>query len=176
MLYGEDPISGAMHGRSRACRRWGRKPLLITDPSGDGSVLKGVKFDPPDADPYLNRQARDRSVSPQSKMFTPAQELDGVDAYISRGEKIQAALKRRAIHRSMSFRRQGKGLRPVNGSRRTAGLEWRRFRRCETKLPVWRTSTGHGRVREQGVRRPGVDGDWRFTDAKARRKRQALSH
>jgi hypothetical protein len=46
------------------------------------SVMEGFKGTPPTVDYAENRRARDRSVSPESVMFNPAQQLDAVDAQI----------------------------------------------------------------------------------------------
>jgi len=46
------------------------------------SVMEGFKGTPPTVDYAENRRARDRSVSPESVMFTPARQLDEVDAQI----------------------------------------------------------------------------------------------
>lgn len=46
------------------------------------SVLEGYKGTPPTVDYAENRRTRDRSVSPESVMFTPARQLDEVDAQI----------------------------------------------------------------------------------------------
>jgi hypothetical protein len=46
------------------------------------SVMEGVKLAPPTVDYAENRRTRDRSGSPESVMFTPARQLDEVDAQI----------------------------------------------------------------------------------------------
>jgi Transglycosylase SLT domain len=73
-------------------------------PKSTGSIIMdGQRLDSPDVDAVKNRQARDKSGSPESVMYQPARDLDAADAVINRTKRREtlaaevASMRRREL-------------------------------------------------------------------------------
>lgn len=72
----------------------GSDPTFTAGPSTTGSVFDRLAMDPPPNDARINREAMERSVSPDSLMYATGRDDRRVDQTIERGEKVNAALKK----------------------------------------------------------------------------------
>ena len=70
-----------------------------------GSVFDTTRMDAPTNDASINRQAMEKSASPDSVMFGSGRALENVNARIARGEKINAAVKAAGFDSVEDFKR-----------------------------------------------------------------------